>query len=189
MWTVSAAATDNECKKVANVYNIPSINQTIKYLHAAAGYPVEDTWVKVINAGNYTTWPGLTATAACKHFPESDETQKGHMKCQQQGDRSPRILQTIMEDDKEHTTPNNGESPVSKPKKMQDMYIKIHNASKTMHTDQPGQFPATSSNGNQYIMVLVKVDGNYITAEPMKNKSAGSMVKAYIELWTRLTAK
>jgi hypothetical protein len=38
-------------------------------------------------------------------------------------------------------------------------------------------------------MVLVKVDGNYIDAEPMKNKSAGSMVKAYIELWTRLTAK
>jgi hypothetical protein len=52
LWTVSAAATDNECKKVANVYDIPSINQTIKYLHAAAGYPVEDTWVKAINAGN-----------------------------------------------------------------------------------------------------------------------------------------
>jgi hypothetical protein len=72
--TVSSAATDNECKKVANVYDIPSINQTIKYLHAAAGYPVKDTWVKAINAGNYTTWPGLTATAACKHFPESKET-------------------------------------------------------------------------------------------------------------------
>jgi hypothetical protein len=42
LWTVSAAATDNECEKVANIYDIPSINQTIKYLHAAAGYPVED---------------------------------------------------------------------------------------------------------------------------------------------------
>jgi hypothetical protein len=87
LWTVSSAATDNEYKKVANVYNIPSINQTIKCLHAAAGYPVEDTWVKVINAGNYTTWPELTATTACKHFPESDETQKGHMKRQRQGVR------------------------------------------------------------------------------------------------------
>ncbi len=38
-------------------------------------------------------------------------------------------------------------------------------------------------------MVLVEVDGNYIDAEPMKNKSARSMVKSYIELWTRLTAK
>jgi hypothetical protein len=69
------------------------------------------------------------------------------------------------------------------------MYIKIHNAGETMHTDQPGRFPATLSNGNQYIMVLVEVDGNYINAEPMKNKSAGSMVKASIELWTRLTVK
>ncbi len=82
LWTVLGAETDNECKKVANVYDIPSITQMIKYLHAAAGYPVKDTWVKTINAGNYTTLPGLTATAARKHFPESDKTQKGHMKRQ-----------------------------------------------------------------------------------------------------------
>ena len=72
-----------------------------------------------------------------------------------------------MGDDEDHTIPNPGESTAPKPRKMRDMYIKIHNASETMHTDQPGRFPATSSNGNQYIMVLVKVDGNYIDAEPM----------------------
>jgi hypothetical protein len=71
---------------------------------------------------------------------------------------------------------------------MQDVYIKIHNANDTMHTNQPRQFPATSSNGNQYIMVLVEVNGNYIDAEPMKNKSAGSMIKAYIALWKHLMA-
>jgi hypothetical protein len=37
-------------------------------------------------------------------------------------------------------------------------------------------------------MVLVEVDGNYINKKPMKNKSAGSMIKAYISLWKRLTA-
>jgi hypothetical protein len=31
-------------------------------------------------------------------------------------------------------------------------------------------------------MVLVEVDGNYIDAEPMKNKSEGAMIKAYIAL-------
>ncbi len=71
---------------------------------------------------------------------------------------------------------------------MKDVYIKIHMASETMYTDQPGQFPVTSSSGNQYIMVLVEVDGNYIDAEPMKNRSAGSMIKAYLALWARLTA-
>ncbi len=56
-----------------------------------------------------------------------------------------------------------------------------------MHSDQTGHFPATSSKGNQYIMVLVEFDGNYIDAEPMKNKSEGSIIKAYLILWTRLT--
>ncbi len=41
--------------------------------------------------------------------------------------------------------------------------------------------------GNQNIMVLVEVDGNYIDAEPMKNKSEGSIIKAYLILCTRLT--
>ncbi len=65
---------------------------------------------------------------------------------------------------------------------MWDVYIQIHNANDTMHTNQPGQFPATSSNRNQYIMVLVEVNRNYTDAEPMKNKSAGSMIKSYIAL-------
>ncbi len=71
-------------------------------------------------------------------------------------------------------------------KKMRDIFIKIYNAGK-MHSDQTGCFPASSSKGNQYIMVLVEVDGNYIDAEPMKNKSEGSIIKAYLILWTRLT--
>ena len=31
-------------------------------------------------------------------------------------------------------------------------------------------------------MVLVEIDGNYIDAEPMKNKTEGSMIKAYLAL-------
>ena len=89
----------------------------------------------------------------------------------------------------ENSTTGSDNSPTPRtPKKMKDVYIKIHMADDTMYTDQPGRFPATSSNGNQYIMVLVEVDGNYIDAEPMKNRSAGSMIKAYLALWARLTA-
>ncbi len=60
------------------------------------------------------------------------------------------------------------EPPTRGEKKRHDIYIKIHNASDTMHSDQMGCFPATSSSGNQYLMVLVEVDGNYITTEPIK---------------------
>jgi hypothetical protein len=37
-------------------------------------------------------------------------------------------------------------------------------------------------------MVLVEVGGNYINAEPMKNKLEGSMIKPYLALWNQLTA-
>jgi hypothetical protein len=93
------------------------------------------------------------------------------MKKQHQGVRSTRTKTAETED-----------VPIY-PKKMKDVCIKIHNASKTMHSNQTGHFPATSSKGNQHIMELVEVDGNYIDAEPMKNKTEGSMIKAYLALW------
>ncbi len=37
-------------------------------------------------------------------------------------------------------------------------------------------------------MVLVEADGNFTDAEPMKNKTARSMIKAYLALWKQLTA-
>jgi hypothetical protein len=89
LWKVSAPQTTRKKQEeISNVYNLPSISQTIKYHHTSAGYPVEDSWIKGIHAGNYTTWPGLTSAAVQKHFPESDEMQKGHMKWQPQGVRS-----------------------------------------------------------------------------------------------------
>ena len=71
-------------QKVNNVYNIPSTKESIQYLHAAAGFPVKDSWIDAIKAGNYTTWPGLNVKVVNRYFPESDETQKGHMKKQRQ---------------------------------------------------------------------------------------------------------
>jgi len=32
----------------ANAYSLPSISQTIRYLHAAAGFPTKDSWIKAI---------------------------------------------------------------------------------------------------------------------------------------------
>jgi hypothetical protein len=172
LWTVSTNHDSNKQEQSNNIYSLPLTAQSIKYLHKAAGYPVEDTWIAAINARNYNTWPGLSPQAVRCHFLELDETQKGHMKKQQQNMRSTKIK-----------IENKSTEPPTREKKMHDVYIKIHSASATMHSNQMGCFPATSSIGNQYIMVLVEVDGNYIDAEPMKNRSAGSMVKAYHTLW------
>jgi hypothetical protein len=42
--------------------------------------------------GNLVTFPGLTVENISKHFPESDETVKGHMKQSKQGVRSTKVI-------------------------------------------------------------------------------------------------
>ena len=82
LWTVSTRENKSKQEEINNVYSLPSISQSIKYLHAVAGFPVKETWIDAIQVGNYITWPGLTPAAVQKHFLDSNETQKGHMKKQ-----------------------------------------------------------------------------------------------------------
>ena len=49
-----------------SAYVIPSVEALIRYFHAAAGFPVRETWLKFIKAGNFMTWPGLTYQNAAK---------------------------------------------------------------------------------------------------------------------------
>ena len=74
------------------------------------------------------------------------------------------------------------------PRKMHDVYVKIFNAKDAIYTDQTGRFPANSSSGHKYIMVLVKIDSNFIDAEPsMKSKMEAAIINAYLTLWECLT--
>ena len=58
LWMIT---TENSTVELANnVYNLPSISQMVRYLHAAAGFPIKEMWIKAIKAGNYNTWPTLT---------------------------------------------------------------------------------------------------------------------------------
>ena len=49
-----------------NAHDLPSIGSLIRYLHAAAGFPVKSTWLAAIKAGNFSTWPGLTYANASR---------------------------------------------------------------------------------------------------------------------------
>ena len=70
---------------VHNVYELKTKPEVIRYYHATAGFPTKRTWLSAIKCGSFLSWPGLTVDAARKHFPELEETQKGHMHTQPQG--------------------------------------------------------------------------------------------------------
>jgi hypothetical protein len=145
----------------------------IRYLHAATGYPTKSTWITAIKNGNFVTWPLLTVENVNKHYPETNETDKGHMKMQQMNVRSTKVLnkQTMQEDTK---------TPL--PKK-NDVYMYVFNTHNTMYTNQTGVFPVTSSHGNKYVMVMCEVNGNHIDAELMKSQTTDLLVQTYLVLW------
>ena len=71
-----------------SAYNIHSMEELIRYFHAAAGFPVHNTWLKSTKAGNLESCPGLNYQNAAKAFPITNETLKGHMVQVRQGIRS-----------------------------------------------------------------------------------------------------
>ncbi len=64
------------------IFDLPNNRQTLTYDHAAAGFPAKETFLSAVHAGNFATWLGLTMSLILKYFPDSEETQKGHMEGQ-----------------------------------------------------------------------------------------------------------
>ena len=66
------------------VYTQETEQDLTMYRHACAGYPVIKTWIKAIAAGNYCSWPNLSAANgprwAKKNLPKSLATTMGKMK-------------------------------------------------------------------------------------------------------------
>ncbi len=167
-------ASGKQQEVASNVYTLPSIPQTAIYSHATAGFPIKDSWVKAIKNGHYVSWPGLTAKAVGKHFPESAETQKGHMKKQRQNVRSTK--QKIAVEDK-------ADVELTRTIAKQNILVKVVNAHDAVYSDQTGRLPVQSNRGNRLLMVYYDVNANYIDAEPMKDHKDNSIIRAYQELW------
>jgi hypothetical protein len=130
-------------------------------------------------------WTGLTVDAVKCHYPDSEESQQEDTK---------RVAVT------KQTTPtlDNGDNAIdshthSTPrptKKEHTIFIRVldmeDEATQKIFANQPGRFPKKTSRGNQYIMVLTKIDSDAILVELMKNRTAGNMIRAYQTLIDQL---
>ena len=150
---------------INNVYELPNLKPAIRYLHGAAGFPTKATWLKSIRKFSYLSWPLVNVNNVNKYFPESKETQKGHMKSQRQGVHSTK------------TQKSTRALPVPIVKK-KDIFISLYNPRDTIYTDQTGKFPHASSRGCNYQMIIHEIDGNSTWVDPMKNKSQGEMIRS-----------
>jgi hypothetical protein len=116
-----------------------------------------------------THGPCSTAKNVNRYLPESKETQKGHMRQKKAGvRRTNRRIRMVMEGNELEF--NKIETDIKElQRKREDIMIKVYNCTESVFTDQTGQFPVTSNQGNKYIMVFCEIDGNQILAEPMQN--------------------
>jgi hypothetical protein len=62
-----------------NVYEQKPIQETITYLYACCFSPVQDTWLKDIQNGQFETWPSITVENVRKYLTKSDATSKGRI--------------------------------------------------------------------------------------------------------------
>jgi hypothetical protein len=58
-----------------------------------------------------------------------------------------------------------------------------------IYTDQTGIFPVVSSKGNKYIMILYDFDSNAILAQPIKDRTAPELLRAFQVIEQELVAR
>ncbi len=169
-----------------SAYDLPSVEALVYYFHAAAGFPKKSTWLKAIRAGNYSTWPGLTAANATKFCPDADETILGHLKQARMGTRSTKPKQPPVKLLRSSTL--SVPPPTTPATPTNELHLWDGPISK-LFIDGTGKFPVRARSGNQYILIAYHHKSNSILMEPYQTKSDKHRLQAYNSIMDRLLAR
>jgi hypothetical protein len=144
---------------------------------------VPSTFTKATEAGNFMTWPTLTAQHVRKYLEKSEATIKGHLNQTSKNVRStrPKKKVTTPEEDVEY------EPHITK--RTNVVYATTRELEGHTHTDITGRLPTRLSRGYRCILVLYDYDSNNIQAEPMKIRSYAEAIRTYTKIYDELTAK
>jgi hypothetical protein len=151
----------------------------INYLHAACFSTVKSTWIKAIKNGNFSSWPGFNEHTVEKYLSKYTSTAKVHLNQQRQNARTTKIEDAQLldpETEKDHGI------------KKQFVYAATIDAGQ-IYTDQTGRFTVVSSKGNKCIMILYDYDSNVILAQPIKDRTAPELLKAFQIMEQKLMAR
>jgi hypothetical protein len=162
--------------------DLPSIGALVGFYHACLGFPVKQTWLEAVKAGNCNLFDGLTYSNVSRYCPDADKTILGHMAQQHQNVRST----------KPKSDPSPALVPLSHPPATVDspsnqVFIKVHPLSR-LYTDDTGSFPVKARSGNQYVMIAYHADGNLILQQAFKTRNGQHCIAAYNTIMAWLAA-
>jgi hypothetical protein len=152
----------------------------VGFYHACLGFPVKQTWLNAIKAGNCDTFKGLTYSNAAKYCPDANETIMGHLTQQRQNVWSTKTKPTLQAPLAVLPPPN--ETPSNQ------VFVVTKLPSK-LFTNNTGRFPIRARSGNQSIMIAFNTNGNLILKQAFKSKSNCHRVAAYNTIMTHLAAQ
>ena len=122
-------------------YNLPIVEDLVRFYHAVSGFSVKSTWLQDVKAGNYATLPGLSTTNDTNYFPDSVGNSKGHMTQTIQGLCSTNLKYYPVP----VPDPTTAESlPQVAPNKLNIQIAHV----RSVYTDDMGRFPVFSCSGN-----------------------------------------
>ena len=73
------------------------------------------------------------------------------------------------------------------PNKTHECFASIDQFDRKAYSDLTGRYPHISSRGNQYILVVYDYDSSGILVEPLKNRQAAEITKAWMAIHNRLS--
>jgi hypothetical protein len=146
------------------------------------GFPVKDTWLEAIKAGNCNTFNGLTYSNVARYCPDSDETILGHLVQTWQNVRSskpskppsvarPPLVPLLPPDDD-----------------LKEIVIQVYPIIK-LYSDDTGWFPICARLGNQYVMIAYHTAGNLILQQAFATKADKHCIPTFNVIMTCLTAQ
>jgi hypothetical protein len=133
--------------------DLPSIGALVGFYHAFLGFPVKQTWLNAIKAGNCDTFDGLTYSNAARYCLDTDKTIMSHLAQQPQNVRSTKPKPTSLAP--LAVLP----PPVAMPSNQVFVVAKLLSK---LFTNNTGRFPIRACSGNQYVMIAFHAKGNLI---------------------------
>jgi hypothetical protein len=162
--------------------DLPSIPALVAFYHACLGFPVKDSRLEAIKAGNCNTFNGVTYSNVARYYPDSDETILGHLAQTRQNVRSSKPS-------KPPSAARPPLAPLSPPDDdLKEIVIQVYPIS-NLYSDDTGRFPVCTCVGNQYIMIAYHTVGNLILQQAFATKADKHRIPTFNVIMTHLTAQ
>ena len=164
--------------------------ELVAFAHASLFSPSLSTLSSALAKGHLTNFPGLSTKLLLKYPPHSVAMIKGHLDQTRKNQRSTKATIPGCKPPMIPASPDDSEDnhPASliAPEPSHNCFVATFEPTGQIYTDQTGKFVAPSSNGNNYLLVLYDYDSNCILAEPMKTRTAKSILTAFQTVHAKL---